>query len=59
MISSTVANGNYRMRIRAVYDYNQNKPMPSCGPIEYGSTVDFTVNVSAAATCVAPNVLTG
>lgn len=57
-IPAAVANGNYRMRIRAVYAYTASQTLVPCGSIQYGSAVDFTLNVTTIVSCPAPNALT-
>jgi len=48
----TAVVGNYRMRVRAQYGSTANPP--ACGNVSYGTTLDFTLIVSAPPACLAP-----
>lgn len=56
MMPATAALGQHRMRI-ATADSGQATPNP-CYSGSYGETLDFTVNVTAAPTCLPPSALT-
>src|SRR5690554_207811 len=47
-------NGDYRMRVRGVYDYSGTTDPGPCSSESYGSAIDFTVNVVDAPSCVSP-----
>ncbi|TXF77637.1 fibronectin type III domain-containing protein [Chryseobacterium sp.] len=49
-IPSTLAIGNYRMRIASSY----SGAITSCGPAPYGNYIDYTLNIAPAPTCLAP-----
>lgn len=48
--------GIYRMRVRCQFGYGAISP-PSCGIVNYGSTLDFALNVIPPPTCIAPTGL--
>jgi len=56
LIPASTNIGTYRMRVRAAYGYAADPS--SCGNENYGMTIDFTVNIVAPPSCVAPNTLT-
>lgn len=55
VIPETADIGSYRMRVRA--DYGASSNPAACGETNYGSTLDFTLVVSAAPACVPPSFL--
>src|SRR5690554_926671 len=44
------AQGDYRMRVRGQWGSTANPP--ACGNVSYGSTVDFTVTITATPSCL-------
>uniref|UniRef100_UPI003A94F134 GEVED domain-containing protein n=1 Tax=Brumimicrobium sp. TaxID=2029867 RepID=UPI003A94F134 len=44
------AQGDYRMRVRGQWGSTANPP--ACGNVNYGSTVDFTVTITATPSCL-------
>jgi hypothetical protein len=55
VIPASTPLGNYRMRVRAQFGSTANPP--ACGSVTYGTTVDFTVAVTAPPACLAPTAL--
>src|SRR5690554_2382971 len=53
-IPQNAANGDYRMRVRGVYDYSGTSNPGPCSSESYGSAIDFTVSVADAPSCVPP-----
>lgn len=47
--------GEYRVRVRGQFGSTANPP--ACGNVPYGSTIDFTLQVTAAPSCLPPTVL--
>ncbi len=54
-VPATAVAGNYRMRVRAQWGSTANPP--SCGSVNYGSTVDFTLVLSSAPSCLGVTTL--
>src|SRR5690606_6965751 len=54
-IPVTVPVGEYRMRVRSQWGSGANPP--PCGEVAYGSTIDFTVSVLPAPSCLPPTGL--
>ena len=58
-IAAGAATGNHRMRFRGVYTNGSfsgfTASSTSCESVSYGETQDYTANISAAASCTAPN----
>lgn len=54
-IPADVEVGNYRVRVRSQYGTTVN-PAP-CGSVNYGSTLDFTLQVLPAPSCFPPTAL--
>lgn len=50
--------GSYTVRFRSVYDYFGSENVTPCGTVNYGSTIDFLLNVTAPPSCLPPSVLT-
>lgn len=50
MIPAGTAVGNYRMRVRGQWGSTSNPP--ACGSVNYGSTVDFTLNIVSPPSCL-------
>ena len=48
-IPVTAVIGDYRMRVRSQWGSSANPP--SCGEVAYGSTIDYTLTISAPPTC--------
>ena len=55
-IPATATAGNYRMRVRS--QYGSTVSPPACGEVNYGTTIDFTLTLGVAPTCLAPSLLT-
>src|SRR5690554_4571194 len=53
-IPQNAANGDYRMRVRGVYDFSGTSNPGPCSSESYGSAIDFTVSVADAPSCVPP-----
>src|SRR5690554_3115654 len=53
-IPQNAANGDYRMRVRGVYDFSGTSNPGPCSSESYGSAIDFTVSVADAPSCVSP-----
>ncbi|MDD2984163.1 MAG: GEVED domain-containing protein, partial [Crocinitomicaceae bacterium] len=56
-IPATVAMGDYRMRVRS--QYGSTVSPPSCGEVNYGTTIDFNLTIATPPTCLAPTAITG
>ncbi|RYY45361.1 MAG: T9SS type A sorting domain-containing protein [Chitinophagaceae bacterium] len=56
MIPVDVPVGEYRLRIRSQWGGGAN-PAP-CGEVSYGTTIDYTLNVLSAPSCLPPTALT-
>src|SRR5690606_30472894 len=55
LIPASVPVGEYRMRVRAQWGSGANPP--PCGEVSWGSTVDFTLSVTPAPSCLPPTGL--
>lgn len=58
-IPATVALGSYRVRVRSMWAGSNATPSPApCGDTDWGATLDFTIEVVAAPSCLPPTALT-
>lgn len=55
-IPGGTAVGNYRVRIRSQFGSTSNPP--SCGNVDWGSTVDYNLQVVAPPSCISPTAPT-
>ena len=53
-IPGGIAVGNYRLRVRSQW----NNTPPSCGNVNYGSTIDYTLVINTPPSCLQPTLLT-
>ncbi len=50
--------GTYTVRFRSAYDFSGSLTVTPCGQLNYGTTIDFLLNVAPAPTCMPPSALT-
>jgi hypothetical protein len=56
VISCNPTPGNYRLRVRAMFNISGSAVTP-CTANDYGETEDYTITISAAVACPQPNTL--
>ena len=55
-LPATIAEGDYRMRVRSRYYWNSSAQ--PCGSMNYGETEDYTVSIVPMPDCMPPSALT-